>query len=126
MSLSAGTRLGRYEIFAPIGPAGMRQVYKARDTRQGRIVAVKVSDEKFSERFEREARGGRAESSQHLPALRRCMLHPISLVHWRASAKTTASLLSAPLASFRCCFAETHVLRFDEYMLVNNQSVGNR
>jgi len=54
MLLSVGERLGRYEILAPIG-AGMGEVYKARDTRLNRIVAIKVSREQFSERFEREA-----------------------------------------------------------------------
>jgi len=56
MSVSPGTRLGPYEIIAPIGAGGMGEVYKARDTRLDRIVAVKVSKEQFSERFQREAR----------------------------------------------------------------------
>ena len=56
MPFSAGDRLGPYEILAPIGAGGMGDVYKARDTRLDRIVAVKVSKEQFSERFEREAR----------------------------------------------------------------------
>src|SRR5215467_11626293 len=56
MPLSAGTRLGPYEIVAPIGAGGMGQVWKARDTRLDRAVAIKVSAEQFSERFEREAR----------------------------------------------------------------------
>src|SRR4051812_29834628 len=56
MSLTAGTRLGPYEIVEPIGAGGMGEVYRARDTRLGRIVVIKISKEQFSERFEREAR----------------------------------------------------------------------
>ncbi len=48
--------LGPYEIVAMIGAGGMGEVYRARDTRLGREVAVKVSAQKFSERFDREAR----------------------------------------------------------------------
>jgi eukaryotic-like serine/threonine-protein kinase len=56
MSLSAGDRLGPYELIEPIGAGGMGQVYKARDTRLDRIVAIKISNERFTERFEQEAR----------------------------------------------------------------------
>ena len=56
MSLSAGTRLGPYEILARIGAGGMGEVYRARDTRLNRDVAIKVSAAQFSERFDREAR----------------------------------------------------------------------
>ncbi len=55
MAISAGTRLGPYEILTPIGEGGMGQVWKARDTRLNRYVAIKTSQKRFSERFEREA-----------------------------------------------------------------------
>ena len=62
MRLSAGTRLGPYEILAPLGAGGMGEVYRARDTRLHRDVAVKVLPDRFAgseealSRFEREAR----------------------------------------------------------------------
>src|ERR1700683_1518697 len=54
MALAAGSKLGPYEILAPIGAGGMGEVYRARDPRMGREVAVKVSAERFSDRFSRE------------------------------------------------------------------------
>src|SRR6202162_1739267 len=56
MSLSAGDHLGPYEILSPIGAGGMGEVYRARDPRLNRDVAIKVSAAQFSERFEREAK----------------------------------------------------------------------
>jgi serine/threonine protein kinase/Tfp pilus assembly protein PilF len=56
MPLALGTRLGRYEILAPIGAGGMAEVYRAQDPRLNREVAIKVSAAQFSERFEREAK----------------------------------------------------------------------
>src|SRR4051812_7078222 len=62
MPLSAGTHFGPYEILAPLGAGGMGEVYRARDTRLERIVAIKVlpaqfaDDPQFCERFDREAR----------------------------------------------------------------------
>src|SRR5216683_4744734 len=56
MPLSAGDKLGPYEILAPIGAGGMGEVYRARDSRLNRDVAIKVSAAQFSERFEREAK----------------------------------------------------------------------
>jgi eukaryotic-like serine/threonine-protein kinase len=54
-TLSPGSRLGPYEILAPIGAGGMGEVWKARDTRLNRTVAIKVSPATFTQRFEREA-----------------------------------------------------------------------
>jgi serine/threonine protein kinase len=69
MLLSVGERLGPYEILAPIGKGGMGEGWKARDTRLDRFVAIKVSQEKFSERFEREARAVAALSHPHICTL---------------------------------------------------------
>jgi Tol biopolymer transport system component/predicted Ser/Thr protein kinase len=56
MPYSAGDKLGPYEILAPLGAGGMGEVYKARDPRLDRIVAIKISKGDFTDRFEREAR----------------------------------------------------------------------
>jgi serine/threonine protein kinase len=56
MQLSPGEKLGPYEILASIGAGGMGEVYRARDARLNRFVAIKVSGAQFSERFEREAK----------------------------------------------------------------------
>src|SRR5262245_3943721 len=75
MTLGAGTRLGPYEVLAPLGAGGMGEVYRARDTRLGREVAVKVlpqlaagSPEALT-RFEREARAVAALSHPHILAI---------------------------------------------------------
>jgi serine/threonine protein kinase len=60
MGLPSGTKLGPYEIGAPLGAGGMGEVYRARDTRLDQIVAIKiladhhVSNPELRERFERE------------------------------------------------------------------------
>ncbi len=75
MPLPTGTRLGPYEITAPIGAGGMGEVYRARDTRLGREVAVKVLPAHLGEsadrreRFEREARAVAALSHPNILAL---------------------------------------------------------
>ena len=72
MPLSPGTRLGPYEITAPLGAGGMGEVYKARDTRLNRMVAIKVANEQFSERFEREAHAVAALNHSNV-----CTLHDV-------------------------------------------------
>ena len=75
MPLSAGIRLGPYEILAPIGAGGMGEVYRARDTRLDRIVALKVVRGNMAERadvrqrFEREARAISSLNHPHICAL---------------------------------------------------------
>src|SRR5579864_4519027 len=78
MPLTTRTKLGPYEIIAPIGAGGMGEVYRARDTRLGRDVAIKILPQHLTEkadarqRFEREAR---AVSSMNHPHI--CTLHDI-------------------------------------------------
>jgi eukaryotic-like serine/threonine-protein kinase len=78
MALTAGTKLGPYEVQTPLGAGGMGEVYRARDTRLGRDVAIKVLSQHLSanpelkERFDREAR---AISSLNHPRI--CTLHDV-------------------------------------------------
>src|ERR1700692_3558241 len=78
MALSSGARLGPYEILAPLGAGGMGEVYKARDTRLDRTVAIKVLPEHLSqkpqlrERFEREARAVSSLNHSNI-----CTLHDV-------------------------------------------------
>jgi len=69
MQLTGGDKLGPYEIVARIGAGGMGEVYKARDTRLNRLVAIKISSERFSQRFEREARAIAALSHPNICTL---------------------------------------------------------
>ena len=77
-TLTQGTRLGPYEILDAIGAGGMGEVYRARDTRLDRIVAIKVligglaSDPQSRERFEREAKAVAALNHRNI-----CVLHDI-------------------------------------------------
>src|SRR5206468_4536357 len=56
MAFNVGTNVGPYEITGRLGAGGMGEVYRAHDSRLGRDVAIKFSSERFSDRFEREAR----------------------------------------------------------------------
>jgi serine/threonine-protein kinase len=72
MSLPPGTRLGAYEIVARIGSGGMGEVWKARDTRLNRHVAIKRLIAQHSERFEQEARAVAALSHPNI-----CQIHDV-------------------------------------------------
>src|SRR5215472_9821090 len=75
MTLASGTKLGPYEIVAPLGAGGMGQVYRGRDTRLDRNVAIKVlpphlaNDPELRRRFEREARVISSLSHPHICTL---------------------------------------------------------
>jgi Tol biopolymer transport system component len=66
MPLSSGDKLGPYDVVAPIGAGGMGEVYRARDPRMGREVAIKVSAERFNDRFEREVHAVAALNHPHI------------------------------------------------------------
>ena len=78
MALTPGTRLGAYEIIAPLGEGGMGEVYRARDTRLDRTVAIKIlagalaADAESRQRFEQEARAIAALNDPHI-----CTIHDI-------------------------------------------------
>src|SRR3989441_5941095 len=78
MSLASGTRLGPYEIVAPLGAGGMGEVYRARDTRLDRTVAIKILPAQFSsdpvrkQRFEREAKTISSLNHPHI-----CVLYDV-------------------------------------------------
>jgi serine/threonine-protein kinase len=72
MTVSVGDTLGPYEILAPLGAGGMGEVWKARDSRLDRIVAIKCLKESHSARFQQEARAIAALNHPHI-----CQLHDI-------------------------------------------------
>src|SRR5438445_10769045 len=78
MSLAPGTNLGSYEISGPLGAGGMGEVYRARDTRLERTVAIKILPEQLSgdpvrkQRFEREAKTISGLNHPHI-----CVLHDV-------------------------------------------------
>src|SRR3984957_7171175 len=75
MTLASGTKLGPYEIVAPVGAGGMGEVYRARDTRLERTVAIKVlpghlsASPEAKDRFYREARSISSLNHQHICSL---------------------------------------------------------
>jgi serine/threonine protein kinase len=91
MALTAGEKLGPYEIVALIGAGGMGEVYKARDTRLNRIVSLKVSKSEFGERFEREARSVAALNHPNI-----CMLFDVG-PNYLVMEFVEGEMLSGPL-----------------------------
>ena len=92
MKVNVGSRVGPYEIAAEIGAGGMGVVYRARDTRLGRDVAIKLSAERFSDRFEREARAVAALNHPNI-----CTLHDVGpdyLVMELVEGETLAEMLA--------------------------------
>src|SRR6187455_658934 len=75
MSLAPGARLGAYEILSPLGAGGMGEVYRARDTKLGRDVAIKILPDIFAAdperiaRFQREAQMLAALNHPHIAAI---------------------------------------------------------
>jgi eukaryotic-like serine/threonine-protein kinase len=84
MALTSGAKLGPYEIQSPLGAGGMGEVYRARDTRLDRTVAIKVltshlsDNPELKQRFEREAK---AISSLNHPNI--CTLQGSRIAGWR-------------------------------------------
>jgi eukaryotic-like serine/threonine-protein kinase len=94
MPLTAGQKLGPYEIVAPLGAGGMGEVYRARDTRLGRDVAIKVlppgmaDDPERRARFEREARAVAALNHPHI-----CVIHDVGRAPGEAGSGETDYLV---------------------------------
>ena len=95
MTLSAGTRLGSYEVLAPLGAGGMGEVYRAKDTRVDRAVALKVLPQEF---FESEERRGRFEREARMLA---SLTHPGIATLYSFEEIPGSSLSSAPSSSSR-------------------------
>src|SRR5262250_1903170 len=78
MSLASGTKLGPYEVIGPLGAGGMGEVYRARDTRLDRTIAIKIlpahlsNDPSRKQRFEREAKTISSLNHPHI-----CVLHDV-------------------------------------------------
>ena len=96
MSLTIGSKLGPYEILSRIGAGGMGEVFKARDPRLDRLVAIKVAAAEFGERFEREARAVAALNHVNV-----CTLYELvsAILKWYGAASRQSGT---------CCTPKTH------------------
>src|ERR1051325_2796433 len=104
MPLSVGDKLGPYEILAPIGAGGMGEVWKARDTRLDRLVAIKTSKAQFSERFAREAKVIAALNHPHI-----CQLYDVG-PDYLVMEYVEGSPLKGPLAAHRAAEYAAQIL----------------
>ena len=104
LPLASATRLGPYEILAPLGQGGMGEVYKARDTRLDRLVALKViqpsvaASPEMRERFEREARAISALDHPHI-----CVLYDVCREIPAGASGVTGAGDSARASRFSSC-----------------------
>ena len=132
MTISAGVRLGPYEIVSLIGAGGMGEVYKARDTRLDRIVAIKVLPAHLSdrpdlrERFEREARTISSLNHPHI-----CTLYDIGRAEISSHLKSILPLLlknrKSQIADRRTTrFRAARVSKRRRSMWVANRRIANR
>ena len=102
MPLTAGAHLGPYEILAAIGAGGMGEVYRARDTRLDRTVAIKIlpeslaADPQFRERFDREARTISQVEHPHI----RAFMTPANMRAARFSSCSTGSGNPSAIVAF--------------------------
>jgi len=124
MTIASGTKLGPYEILASIGAGGIGEVYRAKDTRLGRTVAIKVLNKAHMERFEREARAIAALNHPNISTL-----HDIGpdylVMEFVDAAVLTLDLPMMRLASLEHVvgFAEVAWLALPEAMLIAKSAV---
>ena len=128
MPLAHGARLGPYEIVAPLGAGGMGEVYRARDTRLDRIVALKVlpeelaADPQFRDRFDREARAISQLSHPHI-----CPLFDVGAengVHFLVMEYLEGETLAARLAKASTLKAQHSGLPLNEALTIAIQIAG--
>src|SRR4029453_13417598 len=104
LTVVPGTRLGPYVIEAPLGAGGMGEVWKARDTRPNRFVAIKFATEQFSQRFEREGRAVAALNHPHI-----CILHDVGR-NYLVMERVGGHALAGPLPLDRALLFATQIL----------------
>ena len=101
-AMKVGGRLGPYELLAPIGAGGMGEVWKARDTRLDRLVAIKFSHAQFTERFEREARAIAALNHPNIAQIYDVGDNYIVMEYRRGRACTCGRILLASCSTLPC------------------------